>query len=181
MRKVMAGLAVSMDGVVESPSDWQTPMNAEMAATMSAGVAESDTVVLGRRTYLRFAELWPAMGSGTPMAAFLNSAPKYVVSSTLSAPADWANSELVTDLAGLITRLKTQPGRNILIPGSPRVVRSLVRDGLLDELALFIHPVVVGTGMRLFEDMTDRRAFALLDSRPLGDGVQSMTYRPLGA
>jgi dihydrofolate reductase len=135
-------------------------------------------VLLGRRTYLEFAELWPSQGSDVPMADFLNSSPKYVVSSTLHT-LDWANSSLVTgDLSEVVAELTEQPGRNILVPGSPRLVRSLLRDGLLDEFHLMIHPVVVGSGMRLFDEMTDQVDLRLAESRTLSAGVLAVTYQP---
>ncbi|MCW2860850.1 MAG: deaminase-reductase protein [Actinoallomurus sp.] len=82
------------------------------------------------------------------------------------------------DLAEALTELKRRPGKNIQVPGSPRLVRSLLREGLLDQLALMIHPLVLGTGARLFEDEKDRRKLRLVDSRTLSTGVVSVTYEP---
>jgi dihydrofolate reductase len=121
------------------------------------------------------------MGSDVPMTDFMNNTPKYVVSSTLHA-LEWANSILLTgDLAEEVAKLKAQPGRSIQIPGSPRLVWSLLRDGLLDELALMVHPIVLGSGMRLFEEMTGRISLNLVDSRTLSTGVVSVTYQPARA
>jgi dihydrofolate reductase len=112
------------------------------------------------------------------MADFLNNSPKYVVSATLDM-LEWAPSTLVTgDLAEELTKLKEQPGKNILIPGSPTLVRSLLRDGLLDELALNIGPIVVGSGMRLFDETTDHVRLELVESRSYSTGVLGVTYRP---
>jgi dihydrofolate reductase len=175
MRKVVAGLAISLDGVVESPS-WML-FNDEMAKVIAAGIAQSDAILLGRNTYLQFADMWPKLGSGTPMAHFMNSSPKYVVSSTLGA-VTWANSTLVTGgLAEVVGKLKEQPGKNIQVPGSPRLVRSLLRDGLLDELSLTIHPIVVGSGMRLFDEVTRQVGLKLVASAVLSTGVVSVTYQ----
>ena len=95
MRKIVAGLSISLDGVVEAPSrgNWML-YNDEMGEIIGAGIAQADAVLLGRRTYLEFAALWPGMGSDVPMADFMNNTPKYIVSSTLDR-LDWANSGLV--------------------------------------------------------------------------------------
>ena len=183
MRRVVAGLLMSLDGVVEAPSEWGFShyFNDEMREGISAGIAQSDAVLLGRRTYLEFAALWPNQGSDVLMADFLNNSPKYVVSSTLGALA-WANSTLIKgDLSEGLAGLKALPGKNILIPGSPTLVRSLVRDGLLDELSLNVCPVVVGSGMHLFEGIIDKIPLKLVDSKTLSNGVVGMTYQPASA
>jgi dihydrofolate reductase len=179
MRKIVAGLFISLDGVVESPERWQSEyFNDEMLAGIAAGVARADTILMGRRTYLQFAEMWPNR-SGSPMADFMNNTPKHVVSSTLRPPLEWANAHLVTgDLAEAVTKLKEQPGKNIQVPGSPRLVAALLRDGLLDELTLSIHPIVVGSGMRLFDGITDQVRLDLVDSKTLSTGVVGVTYHP---
>jgi dihydrofolate reductase len=185
MRKIVAGLAISLDGVVESPSQsgWML-FNDEMWEVIGAGIAQSDAILLGRRTYLEFAALWPTLGSDVPMADYMNHTPKYIVSSTLH-PQDtlaWANSRLITgDLTDALAKLKGQPGKNIQIPGSPRLVRSLLRDGLLDELALMVHPIVLGSGMRLFDEMTHQVRLKLVESRTLSTGVLSVMYQPASA
>jgi dihydrofolate reductase len=150
--------------------------NDEMQEIIDAGVAEADAILLGRRTYLEFAAMWPRLGGDVPMADFMNGTPKYVASSTLRS-LEWAGSTLLTgDLAAELTELKRRPGKNIQVPGSPRLVRSLLADGLLDELSLMIHPVVLGTGARLFDGQADRMDLKLQDSRTLGTGVISATY-----
>jgi dihydrofolate reductase len=176
VRKIVAGLAVTLDGVVDSPSGNWMMFDDEMREIIEVGIAEADAILLGRRTYLEFAEMWPRLGSDVPMADFMNDTPKYVVSSTLRT-LDWAGSTLLTgDLATELTELKRRPGKNIQIPGSPRLVRSLLADGLLDELALTIHPLVLGTGARLFDDETGRMELRLKDSRTLSTGVIAATY-----
>ena len=183
MRKIVAGLLISLDGVVESPSAWgfSQYFNDEMRDGIQAGIAQADAVLLGRRTYLEFAGLWPSQGSDVLMADFLNNSPKYVVSTTLDT-LGWAHSSLLTgDLAGQLTKLKQQPGKNILIPGSPTLVGSLLRRGLLDELSLNICPVVVGSGMRLFEGITHQVRLERVESTALRTGVLSVTYKPAPA
>jgi len=176
VRKIVAGLAVTLDGVVDSPSGNWMMFNDEMREIIDAGVAEADAILLGRRTYLEFAAMWPRLGGDVPMADFMNGTPKYVASSTLRS-LEWAGSTLLTgDLATELTELKRRPGKNIQVPGSPRLVRSLLAGGLLDELSLMIHPVVLGTGARLFDGQADRMDLKLQDSRTLGTGVISATY-----
>ncbi|MFB9926777.1 dihydrofolate reductase family protein [Amycolatopsis halotolerans] len=177
MRKIVAGLSVSLDGVTESPPDWML-LNHEADEVIRASIAESDAILLGRNTYADFARMWPGLGDSSPMAAFLNNTPKYVVSSTL-AELDWSGSTLLgADLAAELTALKGKPGKNIHIPGSPRLVRSLLLAGLLDELNLLIHPIVLGSGTRLFESPSDRVDLELAASRTFENGVLSVTYRP---
>jgi dihydrofolate reductase len=184
MRKVVAGLSMTLDGVVQSPRDWMmsTP---GMDQVINQGISESDGILLGRKTYVEFAAMWPALGDAFPMAKFMNNTPKYVVSSTLES-AEWEDSTLLRgDLRAAVTRLKTgehtpggEPGMNIKIPGSPTLVRSLLQLGLLDELGLMIHPIVLGAGARLFDPTSDRFDLELKESRTFDNGVISATYRP---
>lgn len=180
MRKIVAGLFISLDGVVETPNKWNSPyFTDEMWETIRVGIVQADAVLLGRRTYQEFVELWPKQGGDVPMADFLNNSPKYVVSTTLDTPLQWANSRLIAgDLADKLTWLKQQPGKNIQIPGSPTLVKSLLRDQLLDELSLWIFPLVVGTGMRLFDGMANQVRLKLVESTTFSTGVLGATYQP---
>jgi dihydrofolate reductase len=179
MRKIVTGLFMSLDGVVEAPFSWASAyFSDEMFEWIGAGLPEADAILLGRRTYLEFAKMWPAQGSSVPMADFLNHTPKYVVSSTLDA-LEWGPAALVRgDLAREIKALKQQPGKNIQVPGSPTLVRWLLRTGLLDELSLGIAPIVVGPGMRLFEKITEPSPLQLAESGALSTGMLTVTYRP---
>jgi dihydrofolate reductase len=113
------------------------------------------------------------------MVDYINSVRKYVVSTTLQEPLEWNNSTLIQgDVAEEIAILKEQPGKNITIPGSIMLVRSLLKASLLDELQLIVHPVVLGGGRRLFEDGGDRAVLELVGSKAFGTGVVSLTYRP---
>ncbi len=181
MRRIVAGLFMSLDGVVESPERWHFPyFNDEMGAAVGAAMAAADTMLLGRRTYEEFAGYWPHQGSDVPMADQMNSTPKLVVSRTLDR-VEWQNSTLVKgNVVEELTRLKGQPGKNINITGSGTLVRSLLRDGVLDELMLLVHPIVVGRGKRLFEDMGAQVPLKLVDSQIFGTGVLSLTYEPAG-
>ncbi len=183
MRKVTAGLFVSLDGVTESPETWQLPyFSEEMAEAIGAAMAQADAMLLGRVTYQEFASYWPGVSSeDQPFADYMNNTPKYVVSRTLEEPLEWNNSTLIKgNVAEEIARLKQQPGKNIAITGSATLVRSLLQDDLLDELGLMIHPVVVGSGKRLFEEGGVLKELKLVDSKTFAKGVVSLTYQPAG-
>jgi dihydrofolate reductase len=109
----------------------------------------------------------------------MNNTPKYVVSKTLEEPLEWNNSTLIKDnVAEEIAKLKQQPGKDISITGSPTLVRSLLADDLLDELRLMVHPIVVGSGKRLFEERGDQKALELVDAQTFSTGVLYLTYQP---
>jgi dihydrofolate reductase len=178
MRKIAAGLFISLDGVVESPGAWGFQfMDEEMNKGISEGIAQADTVLLGRRTYLEFADLWPGQGSEVPMSDFLNHSQKYVVSSTLTT-LPWQPASLISsNAAHEIYKLKQLPGKNIQVPGSPTLVRFLIENSLLDILSLTVCPVVVGCGMRLFDDMDISFKLKLVHSTGLKTGAIGATYQ----
>ena len=181
MRKVVASEFVSLDGVVESPEKWHFPyFNDEMGDAIGTAMAASDAMLMGRVLYEEWAAFWPKQDPDeNPVAARMNGVRKYVVSTTLEEPLEWQNSTLIGDnVAEEISKLKEQPGKDISISGSPTLVRSLLQDGLLDELRLMLHPIVVGSGKRLFEDGGDQKALQLVDSRTFSTGVLYLTYQP---
>lgn len=181
MRKVAAVELVSLDGVIGSPEEWAfSYSNDEMEEANASGMAASDALLLGRVTYEELAAFWPNQPGGTPMVDYINSVPKYVVSTTLE-EVEWNNSTLIKgNVAEEISMLKRQPGKDITTIGSDTLVHSLLQDGLLDELRLMVHPVVVGSGRRLFEGGGEPRGLELVDSRTFSTGVVSLTYRPAG-
>jgi dihydrofolate reductase len=168
---------VSLDGVFEAPETWHFPyFNDEMGEIVAAQMAAADTMLLGRRTYEEFAAYWADKGSDVELADQINGTPKLVASTTLQS-VDWRNSTLIRgDVATHLRLLQEQPGKDISITGSGTLVRSLIREGLLDELRLLVHPIVVGSGKRLFDGGPDRVPLALLESRPLSTGVLYLTY-----
>jgi dihydrofolate reductase len=174
MRKIVSGLFISLDGVVEAPDQWQFPyFNEEMGNAVQSMMDSSEAMLLGRRTYEEFAAYWPT--STDDFAAQMNGTQKYVVSNTLTS-ADWQNSTLVSgDVVKELASLKEQPGGNLGVTGSGTLVRSLLREGLLDELHLLVHPIVVGTGKRLFDD-GPRVPLRLTDSQTFSTGVLHLTY-----
>jgi len=177
---VVALELVSVDGVMESPEEWASSYsNDEMEEANAAGMAASNAMLMGRVTYEGLAAFWPNQPGGTPMVDYINSVAKYVVSTTLEEPLGWNNSTLIKgDVAEEIDKLKRQPGKDMTVIGSGALVRSLLKDGLLDELSLMVHPVVLGGGKRLFEDGGDRKALELVDTKTFGTGVVVLTYRP---
>jgi dihydrofolate reductase len=180
MRKVVAVELVSVDGVMESPEEWAfSYSNDEIEEANESGMAASDALLLGRVTYEALAAFWPNQPGGTPMVDYINSVPKFVVSEALEEPLDWNNSSLIKgNVAEEITELKRRPGKHITILGSGALVRSLLREGLLDELSLMVHPVVLGGGKRLFEDGGDQKYLKLVDSKTFSTGVLYLTYQP---
>jgi dihydrofolate reductase len=183
MRRIIAAEFLSLDGVMEAADQWHFPyFNEEMGAEQSALMAETDTMLLGRRTYEEFAAAWPSRSSGDfgPLADFMNNTPKLVVSTTLET-VEWQNSTLLEgDLAEEVTQLKQQSGRTIFVPGSATLVRSLLRENLLDELRLFVDPVLVGKGRRLYESENGQVPLKLVSSKTFTTGVLSLTYVPAG-
>jgi len=185
MRKITAGLFASLDGVAEAPDGWQLPfLTQEWQRLIAARLPQADAILLGRRTFVEFTRIWPPQGTDTPMAAFMNTTRKYVVSTTLDSvdAFGWANSSLLTgDLAEELTRLKQQQGGDIILLGSPSLVPELLDRRLLDELTLTVCPIVVGGDRRLFDKATDRLHFRVRESATLTNGVLVITYQPTGA
>ena len=181
MRKVVAAEFLSLDGVMESPDRWHFPyFNEEMGQAVGEGFAAADAMLMGRVNYEEWAAFWPGQDpEQNPMAAQMNAMQKYVVSTTLEEPLGWQNSTLINEnVAEEIARLKQGEGGDIVISGSGALVRSLLRYGLLDELKLMIHPVLVGGGKRLFEDGGEQKALELVESKTFETGVLYLTYRP---
>ena len=179
MRKIVAGLFISLDGVVEAPQDWHFPyFNDEMGEAVAAQADAADTMLFGRNTFEEFAGFWPQQGSDVPFADVINNTPKVLVSTTLKS-VDWEPTTIIDhDVVESIMALKEQPGRDISITGSPTLVRTLLREGLLDELRLLVHPIVVGHGKKLFADEDQPIPLKLLEARTFQTGVQAMTYVP---
>jgi dihydrofolate reductase len=176
MRKIVSGLFISLDGVIEIPEQWMGPyFNPELGQVIGSMMAAQDAMLLGRVTYEMFAAHWPQQTG--EMADTMNGTPKYVVSGTLKA-ADWQNSTLIpaANAVGEIAELKARAGRNIGMTGSGTLVASLLREGLVDELHMFVFPVVLGSGKRLFGEAGGELALKLLDSAVYETGVVHLTY-----
>lgn len=182
MRNIAAGLFISLDGVVGDPERWGFQyLDKDLGEEIVAGIAHADAVLLGPATYRLFARMWPSQPDDVPMARFLNHSQKYVVSRAPDnvGALEWQPATLLKGaLASAVAKLKAESGKTILVPGSPRLVRSLLYEGLLDELSLTICPEVVGSGIRLFDQITEHVKLTVERSRMLGNGAISVTYRP---
>ncbi|GAB3662094.1 dihydrofolate reductase family protein [Actinocorallia lasiicapitis] len=179
MRKIIASLFISLDGVIEAPEAWHFPwFNDEMGAAVGAAMAEADATLYGRKTYEAFASYWPEQGDDNEIAVMINGAKKYVVSQTLES-ADWNNTTLLSgDVAKEIRALKESEGKAIGMTGSATLVRWLLTEGLLDELRLLIHPVVVGEGDKLFDGIGQQVKLKVAESTTFKTGVIAVTYVP---
>ncbi|MFI9557877.1 dihydrofolate reductase family protein [Nonomuraea endophytica] len=177
MRKIVAGLFVSLDGVVEAPDKWHFPyVNDEMTGAVMAQQQGADTLLLGRATYEVFAASWPHRSD--PMADHLNNVSKLVVSTTLRS-ADWNNSTLISgDAIEELRRIKEGPGGNIGMTGSVTLTRALLGAGLLDDLHLYVHPIVLGSGTRLFDESAGQVPLKLAGSATFTTGVVHLHYQP---
>jgi dihydrofolate reductase len=182
MRKIVAGLFISLDGVYEAPDQWHFPYwSDEMGEAVQTQMDAADTMLLGRVTYEEFASYWPHQDDDVELGEYMNNTPKLVVSSTLDS-LDWQNSTLIKgNVIEELTRLKQQPGKNIGITGSGTLVRSLLNAGVLDELRLLVHPVVVGKGKRLFDDQSEQKGLKLVESKIFDSGTIYLTYQPADA
>jgi dihydrofolate reductase len=186
MRKITAGLFISLDGVVEAPEQWHFPyFNEEMGAAVDATLGAADTVLFGRTTYDSFAGAWPeretAGEEDAGLAKALGDARKIVVSKQ-KLEFTWRNSEqLEGDLVEAVTVLKNEPGANIALSGSVSIVRQLLAAGLLDELHLLVHPIAIRKGMRLFDEAEAPVPLRLIWSETFETGVLNLVYAPVGS
>ena len=192
MRRLVVNVNLSLDGVMQAPGrpeedtrggfthgGWATPyFDPVMAQVASEGMAKGADLLFGRRTYQDFYSVWPNRGDNM-FTDVLNNSQKYVASRTLSEPLPWMNSTLLKgDAAETVAALKEQPGKDLLILGSGVLVQSLMRCNLIDEYALSIHPLILGSGRRLFPDDSPFGALRLVDSRTTSTGVIIATYQP---
>lgn len=179
MRKIKSHFFISLDGVVESPDKWHFRyFDDEMGAAVGAGFATTGALLMGRVLYDEWAAYWPEHAD-EPFGDVMNSIKKYVVSDSLQA-AEWQNSEIISgDVARQLTAIKAQDGGDITMSGSPTTVRWLLREGLLDELNLLVHPIVVGDGLaRLFPPDEPSTPLELLTAQTFKTGVLSLSYAP---
>lgn len=179
MRKIKSYFFISLDGVVESPDKWHFRyFDDEMGAAVGAGFATTGALLMGRVLYDEWAAYWPEHAD-EPFGDVMNSIKKYVVSDSLQA-AEWQNSEIISgDVARQLTAIKAQDGGDITMSGSPTTVRWLLREGLLDELHLLVHPIVVGDGLaRLFPPDEPSTPLELLTAQTFKTGVLNLSYAP---
>lgn len=181
MSKVIVTEFVSLDGVFEDPQVWHFPFFLNNEAAMQYKGDElkvTDALLLGRKTYELFAGAWPER-SGDEYSDKFNSMPKHVVSNTLTNP-EWNNTHVISgDIAGAITELKDQYEQDIYIHGSGDLANSLMQQGLIDEIRLMVHSIVVGKGRRFFSEDTSIDALKLVDATPCDTGILLLTYQPV--
>ncbi|NAS25763.1 dihydrofolate reductase [Herbidospora sp. NEAU-GS84] len=178
MSKVVAVIYVSMDGVVEDPA-WTGPYWTDEHARFQSGqLFASRALLLGRRTYDGMSVAWPKM-EGAPGAAEMNGLPKYVASTTLRDP-EWNATVIEGDVAEEVAKLRAEEGGDLLIYGSIELLNYLIGHRLVDELKLFLHPVVVGTGKRLFAEGVESTKWKLAGTATFSSGAIVLDYRPAG-
>lgn len=180
MRKIVAQLFYSLDGVVESPEKWVFDLVDEEAGGFVDQLTDrQDAVLLGRKTYDAWSEYWPNSDDG--FAPFINNVQKYVISTSLEA-VGWQNATLFNkNIYENIAELKEKPGKDIGIHGSITLVRTLLEQGLIDELALIVFPVMAGEGERLGEGLAVTHKLQLANIERTQKGVLLLTYRPLNS
>jgi dihydrofolate reductase len=192
MANILVFTSLTLDGVMQAPGrpdedtrggfqhgGWAQPYNDEVMGSAAGGsMANSGALLLGRRTYEDFYSYWPHQ-TDNPFTPVLDNTLKYVASNTLTEPLPWQNSKLLTgDAAEAVAKLKEQPGKDIVVLGSGALIQSLVRHDLVDRYVLLIHPLVLGTGRRLFPDDGALASLKLLDAKATTTGVIIATYQP---
>jgi dihydrofolate reductase len=191
--RVIVSEFLSVDGVMQAPGEpdedssggfehggWIRPyFDQLLGEAIIDTLAETEVLLLGRRTYEIFSAHWPSQPPSDPLAARFNELAKVVVSTTLGEPLGWNNARLAgADVAHDVARLKDRPGGVVLVLGSGELVQTLIRHDLVDEYQLMIHPIVLGGGTRFFREVSTPLRWKLIDSRSTSTGVLIVTYRP---
>jgi len=191
MRKVVVFTNLTLDGVMQAPGrrdedlrggfqhgGWATPYAAMASSVGGESLSDAGPLLMGRRTYEDFYAYWPNQ-TDNPYTEVLNNTPKYVASTTLKEPLPWSNSILLKgDVAEAVAGLKSQPGKDFLVMGSGELVQTLRTHNLVDLYVLLIHPLILGSGRRLFPDGSGYAALQLIDVKPTPKGVVIATYQP---
>jgi dihydrofolate reductase len=192
MRTITVSNSVTLDGVMQAPGrpdedrrggfehgGWANPyFDPLMIESAGVEMGRGAEMLFGRRTYADFASVWPHMPDDNPFTRVLNDARKHVISNTLREPLAWRNSTLhAGDAPETVARLKAEDGPDLVILGSGELLRSLMRHDLIDEIRLLIHPLVLGSGRRMFDDDLPLTRFKLSDSQPTTTGVIIARYR----
>jgi len=192
MRKVVATISLTLDGVMQAPGrpdedrrggfeygGWAAPYrDAVLFQAMGEGMAAQPAFLFGRRTYEDFFSVWPGR-TDNPFTEVFNRSPKYVCSKTLKEPLPWQNSLLLAgEAAETVPRLEKEPGPDLVVLGCGDLMQTLMRHRLVDAYVLLIHPLVLGRGRRLFKDEASRAELRLVKSVTTGTGVVIATYEP---
>jgi dihydrofolate reductase len=188
MSEVVVFVNLTLDGVMQGPAlpdedtrggfkhgGWAAPYQAMPSA--GEAMANCGALLLGRRTYEQFYSVWPKR-KDSPYSAFMDNIQKYVASRTLKEPLPWKNSTLLKgDAAEAVAKLRSQPGKDIVIMGSGELIQSLMRRSQVDEYVLLTHPIVLGSGRRLFAEGVTPVSLQLVSSKTTERGVAIATYR----
>jgi dihydrofolate reductase len=184
---------LTLDGVMQAPGrrdedlrggfrhgGWATPYaDPVLGRVAGESMASTGGLLLGRRTYEDFYAVWPNR-TDNPFTEVLNNTQKYVASTTLKEPLPWINSTLLKgDVPGAVAGLRAQPGKDIVVLGSGELVQTLMQHNLVDQYVLLIHPLVLGSGRRLFADGSAFAALHLVDTKTTTTGVVVATYQPV--
>ena len=177
MRRILESTRVSLDGVIGNLQAWGMDyLDADAHKAATAQLSRSDAMLMGRNTYQALSTAWSAREG--EFAETINAIQKYVISSTLRS-ADWNNSTILRgDVITEVTELKQQEGRDLMIYGHGPLGQTLLEYGLLDEIRLSVHPIIVGTGALFYRDAERKAELELVGSEPLPSGVIVLTYRP---
>ena len=193
MDKVVAFTSVTLDGVMQSPArpdedtrggfehgGWATPYaDSVMGSAAAESGSSAGALLFGRRTYQDFYAVWPKRTDDNRFTPVLNNTQKYVASTTLKEPLPWMNYTLLKgEMAQAVARLKADLKKDLVVLGSGALLQSLARHNLVDEYILLIHPLVLGSGRRLFSDGGSFAALRLVDCKATTTGVLIATYRP---
>jgi dihydrofolate reductase len=180
MRKVIVSTYMTLDGRVDETRDWVIPYNSDAAVKYHTDLlAGSDGLLLGRKTYEIFAAIWPPLKGQLGYVDKLNSMAKYVASTTLTDLA-WENSHLIDgDVADGVAKLKEQPGQDLVLYGCRDLMHSLMKNDLIDEYRLLVHPVLLARGRGFLQDGSDQLNLDLVDTAVMPGGVTVQTYRPV--
>jgi dihydrofolate reductase len=195
MSNIVVNTNLTLDGVMQAPGrpdedrrdgfehgGWGLPYGDSVMGQVAAeSMANTGAILLGQRTYLDFYSFWPHQADN-PFTEVLNKTQKYVASTTLAEPLPWSNSTLLGgDAMEAVAKLREQPGKDIVVLGSGELVQSLMRHHLVDQYVLFIHPLVLGSGRRLFRDGSPFTTLRLVDTKMTTTGVIIATYQPADA
>lgn len=181
MRKIIVTEYLTLDGIFEEPGNWSFDFwNEEAMQYKHDELFSSDVQLLGRLTYEGFAKAWPTMKNTGDFGERMNNMPKYVVSTKLK-NAEWNNTTIINDnIIEEIKKLKKKPGQNILVAGSGKLVQTLMQNNLVDEYKFMLHPVILGSGKRLFTGGTEKYKLKLLDAKSFKTGIVALHYKPEG-
>ena len=188
-RKITVSMNMTLDGIMEGPLNdpenhhqlWTFPFRDDAFAQYELEELQTiDALLIGRNSYQGLSAVWPTLADHEQFGKYaktMNSLTKYVASTTLAEPLDWNARLIEGDLVENVTQLKQQPGRDIMVVGSGKLVNSLMQFDLIDEYRLKIYPMVLGGGRRLFQDNIEKKALRLLETKTFNSGIAVLSYQ----